>query len=137
MIQRKRRGGGGGGVEMLQRSRNVSQEALWKPRNSTCGEIGEAAQNGQQLEKVERKRRIRRSEENVKEEVKDLVTMNAGDKLAGERKKIRCRDLVKLNRVVHNRKVAKRRRTIERRTPLYNRLGAHARKKETSEWERS
>lgn len=126
MIQRKRRAG------VVERSRNASQESLWKPRGSLwdMGEAsGVAAVPGRTKQGRKRRRRL---EENVRESVMEMTKVKEGDKMLVY-KGMQCRTVVKLNRAIHNKKVTRRRRTIERRTPLYNRLGAHVRKKENSE----
>lgn len=143
MINRKRRSAVSSTHE-LERSLSSSQETLLKARSSLW-EIGaESAQAGGgggdavvTAHQGEVGLRVngtkRRISGNVRETVLEMSTIKEGDKVVAQR--IRARDVVRVNRVVHNRKVAQRRRTIARRTPLYNRLRAHVRKKENREWD--
>lgn len=137
MIQRKRRA-----AAELERSRHSSQDTLWKARSSmwemnvdaedgveAVVVAGEEDSGGRRIKERKLKRRMSR---NVRERVLEVATVRDGDKIASHR--IESRDVVRVNRAIHNRKVAQRRRTIERKTPLYNRLRAHVRKKENSEW---
>ena len=120
-------------IDLERSSRNLSQESLWEPKISLW-EIGmemeensvDGKGNVVKVKKVERKSNSRRRHVDVKDKVLELATVKEGDKVTSQR--IESRDLIKMNRAIHNRKVAYRRRTIERRTPLYNRLRAHVRK---------
>lgn len=147
-IQRKRRVATAAAA-VVERSRNPSQETLWKPRSSLWeiggeaegvggggggvgGEVVVAGEQSGGNDRGGRTSRIRRKAANVRESVLELSTVREGDKVACQ--KIETRGLVKMSRTIYNKKVTRRRRTIERRTPLYNRLRAHVRKKENSEY---
>lgn len=141
MIQRKRRVAAAAAASVGEEgSRTSSQETLWRPRSSLW-DIGGDSETvdasvvmvaGDEETGQRKKRKRRKISANVRDRVMEVATVKEGDKLT--RQRIEPKDVVKINRAVHNRKVARRRRTIDRKTPLYNRLRAHVRKKENSEW---
>lgn len=126
MFQRKRRT-----VSAMDKLRNVSEESLWETGSESGG--GEVLVAGDQsaTKSGTVKKRRQKTVINVAERVLEMSTIRESDKEACLR--IEFRDLVKMNRAIHNRKVERRRRTIERKTPLYNKLRANVRKKENSE----
>lgn len=110
-----------------QQQRGASKEDLRSVAGGAMLVAGEEVGKG----KKDRNGGKRRSDGEVISRVMEVAIVKDEEKW--NRLRVESKDVVRLSKVVHNKKVAQRRRTIERRTPLYNRLRAHVWKKDNGE----